>query len=79
MFNCFRFSDGVPSGQFESAPWRTKILNDLKKAHESETNGFEKYEVAIEMWVFSWILTHKWISDIKENYVVETFFVIEVY
>lgn len=47
----YRFSDGVPSGQFESAPWRSKILSDLKKIRASEVVGYEKYEVAVEMWV----------------------------
>lgn len=44
-----RFQDGTTSGQFESAPWRTKILADLKQRHNAETSSFEKYEVAVEM------------------------------
>ncbi|XP_046681571.1 tectonin beta-propeller repeat-containing protein-like [Homalodisca vitripennis] len=49
------FHEGVPSGQFESAPWRSKILADLKIRHSLETSTFEKYELAVEM--ASWVKT----------------------
>ncbi|KAK9512765.1 hypothetical protein O3M35_001118 [Rhynocoris fuscipes] len=33
----------------ENAPWRSKIVNDLKKCNNKTTQGFEKYEIAVEM------------------------------
>ncbi|XP_054281317.1 tectonin beta-propeller repeat-containing protein-like [Macrosteles quadrilineatus] len=47
------FHEGVLSGQFESAPWRTKILADLRQRLRAEVSSFEKYELAVEM--ASWV------------------------
>ncbi|CAH0390168.1 unnamed protein product [Bemisia tabaci] len=45
------------SSKVISAPWRTKILNDLKIAHSKSTENFEHYELAVE--------TKSWISNGK--------------
>ncbi|BES95319.1 DysFN [Nesidiocoris tenuis] len=38
------FSDGL-----EKAPWRNKMLNDLKAANAFTSKGFENYVIAVEM------------------------------
>ncbi|KAL1140546.1 hypothetical protein AAG570_000476 [Ranatra chinensis] len=43
------FIEIAPNSGLETAPWRTKILEDLSRSHESLTKGFEKYELAVEM------------------------------